>query len=610
MKTKESKFEFLKLVLGVFAIILLASCGAEDDLSITINESDSGLFDPDLVGEALTITTTHWINNRSIGDGSGPVTTELLSEPQSANAGNWLQYGGDYSNQRHSPITELSPENIDDLNFSWGFPTGTSGQFAMSPLIYDGIMYVTSSYNRLFALDARTGEMYWRYDHPQPDDLRICCGPANRGAAIHGNKILMATLDAKILAFDRISGEKLWENEIIEYERGFSATSAPLIVKNLAVIGVGGGEFGVRGFFDAYDVDTGERVWRHYTVPAEGEPGYESWSGNSYETGGAPAWTIGTYDPELDLLYWTTGNPAPDWNGDARLGDNLFSDSVLALNPDTGEREWYFQFTPHDVWDYDGNTHLFQVDMEHDNETIKAIVQANRNGFFYAVNRENGEFIRATSYMEQLNWADSMEPNGRPVINPAAMPSEEPTMRVCPGALGGMNGSVSGSVNQSLGLAFIPVIESCELMQKGISMYVEGQMFTGGLPTPTDVDLDDAGDASSYGHITAMDYQTGEVRWRYYDPQPMMAGTLSTEGGLVFTGSQTGHAIALDANTGEELWRFKLGGGIRSQPVAYQLDGDTYVAIGSGNFQGIAGFSVADVAIPEGGQLFVFKLEQ
>ena len=257
MKIKNLKFTFLKLVLGVFSILLLASCGADNDSSIVIDESDSGNFDPNLVGEALTITTTHWTNNRSIGDGAGPVTTELLSEPQSADSESWLQYGGDYSNQRHSPITELSPENIDDLNFSWGFPTGTSGQFAVSPLIYDGIMYVTSSYNRLFALDARTGEMYWRYDHPLPDDLRICCGPANRGAAIHGDKILMATLDAKILAFDRISGEKLWENELIEYDRGFSATSAPLIVKNLAVIGVGGGEFGVRGFFDAYDVDTG-----------------------------------------------------------------------------------------------------------------------------------------------------------------------------------------------------------------------------------------------------------------------------------------------------------------------------------------------------------------
>lgn len=418
----------------------------------------------------------------------------------------------------------------------------------------------------------------------------------------------MATLDARLLAFDRLSGELLWDTEIVEYFKGFSATSAPLIVKDLAIIGVGGGEFGVRGFFDAYDVNTGDRVWRHYTVPAEGEPGYETWSGNSYETGGAPAWTIGTYDPELDLVYWTTGNPAPDWNGDARLGDNLFSDSVLAINPNTGERMWYYQFTPHDVWDYDGNSHLFQAEMVVDGEPTKALVQANRNGFFYAINRENGEFIRATSYMEQLNWAESMESDGRPVINVEAMPSEEPTMRVCPGALGGMNGSVAGSLNPELGFAFIPVIESCQLMQKGISMHVEGNLFTGGLPISVDGVEDSQGNVPAYGHISAVDYHTGEVAWRYYDPQPMMAGTLSTAGGLVFTGSQTGHALGLDASTGEVLWRKRLGGGVRSQPIAYELNGEAYVAIASGNFQGIAAFAGADVSIPEGGQLYVFKL--
>ncbi|MEC8357923.1 MAG: PQQ-binding-like beta-propeller repeat protein, partial [Pseudomonadota bacterium] len=431
-----------------FALLFLfAACGPTNESTNTENippavaESNSSAMDPDDVAEALVISTTHWMNDREIGYGSGPVSAEMLLEPQSSRSDVWLQYGGDYSNNRHSPINALSPENIDNLKFAWGFPSGTTGQFAVSPVVYDGIMYVTTSYNRLIALDATSGEMFWRYDHQLPADLRLCCGPANRGPSIHEDKILMATLDARILAFDRLSGELLWDTEIVEYFKGFSATSAPLIVKDLAIIGVGGGEFGVRGFFDAYDVNTGDRVWRHYTVPAEGEPGYETWSGNSYETGGAPAWTIGTYDPELDLVFWTTGNPAPDWNGDARLGDNLFSDSVLAINPNTGERVWYYQFTPHDVWDYDGNSHLFQAEMVVDGEPTKALVQANRNGFFYAINRENGQFIRATSYMEQLNWAESMESDGRPVINVEAMPSEEPTMRVCPGALGGMNGS-------------------------------------------------------------------------------------------------------------------------------------------------------------------------
>lgn len=604
-RLKSVRFKSPTQLVLLLLLLAVAACSPETQQTAESAQAPASTEPAAAVeaGEGLVMSQTHWINNDPIGDGLAGVSNELLSQPSSANPQHWLQYGGDYSNQRHSPITDLSPENMDQLHFAWGFPTGTSGQFEVSPVVYDGIMYVTSSYNRLFAVDATSGELFWRYDHEQPADLRICCGPVNRGVAIVGDKVIMATLDARILAFDRKSGEILWDSEIIEYNRGFSATSAPLIVKNMAIIGIGGGEFGVRGFFDAYDVDSGERVWRHYTVPAEGEPGYESWSGNSADTGGAPAWTIGSYDPELDLLYWTTGNPAPDWNGDARLGDNLFSDSVLALNPDTGERQWYFQFTPHDVWDYDGNTHLFQVDLEVDGATVPALVQANRNGFFYAINRQNGEFIRATNYMEQLNWATSMEPTGRPVINPEAMPIEEPTMRICPGVMGGMNGSVSGSINPDLGLAFIPVIESCQLMQKGISIHVEGLQFTGGAPIAVDV-----ADEVAYGHITAMDYQTGEVRWRFLDPQPMMAGTLSTAGGVVFTGSQTGHALGINAETGEEVWRFRIGGGVRSQPIAYQIDGESYVAIGSGNFAGIAAFVGGDVQIPEGGHLYVFKL--
>ena len=467
-----------------FALLFLfAACGPTNEstnienIPPAVTESNSSVMDPDDVAEALVISTTHWTNDREIGYGSGPVSAEMLLEPQSSRSDVWLQYGGDYSNNRHSPIDALSPENVDNLEFAWGFPSGTTGQFAVSPVVYDGIMYVTTSYNRLIALDATSGEMFWRYDHQLPADLRLCCGPANRGPSIHEDKILMATLDARILAFDRLSGELLWDTEIVEYFKGFSATSAPLIVKDLAIIGVGGGEFGIRGFFDAYDVNTGDRVWRHYTVPAEGEPGYETWSGNSYETGGAPAWTIGTYDQELDLVYWTTGNPAPDWNGDARLGDNLFSDSVLAINPNTGERVWYYQFTPHDVWDYDGNSHLFQAEMLVDGEPTKALVQANRNGFFYAINRENGEFIRATSYMEQLNWAESMESDGRPVINIEAMPSEEPTMRVCPGALGRYEWGCGGFVEPRTWIRFYSCDRKLSINAERDKYACRGQSF-------------------------------------------------------------------------------------------------------------------------------------
>ena len=543
----------------------------------------------------------HWTNDRPIGLGGVPVADEHLLRAPSVPE-EWLLYGGDYANLRHSPIDDITPDNAARLQVAWAFPTGTSQQFEVSPTVYDGIMYVTTSFNRIFALDAATGEIYWRYDHQQPDDLRLCCGTVNRGAAIAGDLVLMATLDAKLIAFDRLSGEIRWQKTLADYAEGFSATSMPMIVKNLAIIGIAGGEFGVRGFFDAYDVATGELVWRHYTIPAEGEPGTETWAGDSYKTGGAPAWTSGAYDPETDILYWTTGNPSPDWNGDLRAGDNLFSNSLLAVNPNNGERLWHFQFTPHDVWDYDGNTQIFLTDVNRDGETVKAIVQANRNGFFYTLDRATGDFISATQYVEQLNWA-TIDDTGRPVVDPKANPVEEPDFRVCPGNLGGMNGAWTGALNPDLGLAYIPTIESCQHFQKGLVAFVKGQPFMGGLPIPVDV----LGGAD-YGHLSAIDIHTGEVRWRYKDPEPMMAGALSMAGGVVFTGNRDGFALALDAATGEVLWRFRMGGGVRSQPVAYRAGGKTYVAIGSGNDLTIAGFAAGTVAIPEGGHLFVFSV--
>ena len=546
---------------------------------------------------------THWTIDEPIGNGGGPTTNaDLLAGP--ADPEKWLLYGGDYANLRHSPIDDITPANVADLEVAWAFPTGTTEQFEVSPTIYDGIMYVTTSFNRLFALNAETGEIYWRYDHPLPDrqDMKLCCGTVNRGAALSGDLVLMATLDAKMVAFHRLTGEKQWEVTLAEHDEGFSATSMPMIVKDMAVIGIAGGEFGVRGFFDAYDVATGELRWRHYTVPVEGEPGVETWAGDSWKTGGAPAWTSGAYDPEADVLYWTTGNPSPDWNGDLRAGDNLYSNSLLAVDPDTGERLWHFQFTPHDVWDYDGNTQLFLVDVERDGAVTPAIVQANRNGFFYILDRATGAFIDASIYVEELNWA-TLDENGRPVVDPRANPTEEPNYRVCPSNLGGMNGAWTGALNPDLGLAYIPVVESCQHYQKGITAFVKGQPFMGGTPIPIDVEA-----GKAHGHLSAIDVHTGEVRWRYMDRDPMMGGVLSLASGVVFTGNQEGFALALDAASGELLWRFRMGSGMRSQPVAYRAGGKTHVAIGSGNYATFVAFAGGRTAIPEGGHLFVFAL--
>ena len=570
------------LVLGVSGTV----SGQEQELSVEIE---------------LPPLPTHWLASEPAGGGAEPVSDRMLREAPS-DPSRWLLYGGNYRNYRHSPLQSLNPESVTDLRVAWSMPTGTTGQFEVSPVIYDGVMYVSTSHNRLFALDAKTGDLLWRYDHQQPPRLRICCGPVNRGVGIAGDLVLMATLDARLIAFHRRTGEIVWSIEIASFEDGFSATSAPLVVGDLAVIGIAGGEYGVRGFFDAYEVSTGRRVWRHYTVPADGEPGAESWAGDSYKSGGAPAWTSGAYDVDTDTLYWTTGNPAPDWNGDLRAGDNLFSNSLLAIEMKTGKRKWHFQYTPHDLWDYDGNTHIFLVDVERNGTTVKAVAQANRNGYFYLIDRENGEFLLAEPYVEQVNWA-TIDDSGRPVVNPAALPKLEPTERVCPSNFGGMNGSWTGAYNPGLGLAYIPVVEACQLFVKGIVAFIKGIPYLGGLPEAVD-----AMEGKAYGHLSAIDVATGKVRWRHRDAYPMMGGVLSTAGGVVFTGNLTGSALALDAATGEQLWSFRMGGGVRSQPVAYELDGQPYVAIGSGSFAPIDAFAAGLENNPEGGHLFVFAL--
>jgi alcohol dehydrogenase (cytochrome c) len=553
---------------------------------------------------ALPPPPTAWYAAKPVGASAGPVTQDILARSPTEPS-EWLLYGGGYRNLRHSPVTSLTPAAVKSLHVAWSAPTGTFGQFEGSPVVYGGVMYLTSSYNRIMALDARTGEFLWRYDVKLPDDLRLCCGPANRGVAIGGDLVVMATLDAHLMAFDRMTGKLAWSVELADYKDGFSATSAPLIVKDLVYTGVAGGEFGVRGFLDAYDLNTGKRVWRHYTVPTEGEPAAKTWAGDSWKSGGAPAWTTGAYDADTDTLFWTVGNPSPDWNGDLRAGDNLYSDSVLALDPKTGNMKWYFQFTPHDVWDYDGNTQLFLVDTEVGGKPVKALAQPNRNGFFYLLDRTNGKFLRATQYAEQLNWAKGVDAKGRPIVDPAAMPQDEPTMRVCPGDLGGMNGSWSGAYDPKTGLVFAGSIEACQKFRKGLVTFVKGIPFMGGFP-----DTVDANEGKSYGLLTAVDVKTGKVKWRYRDDRPMMSGVVTTDGGVLFTSNMRGEALAFDQATGEKLWSFRMGGAGRGQPIVYQLDGKAYVAIPSGGWVGLDSAAGAATMLPEGGHLFVFALDK
>ena len=558
-------------------------------------------------GEELSspAQTGVWAPAVPVGSDVGPVTADALANSGSAK-NEWLQYGGGYRNYRHSPVTALTPESVKRLHVAWSAPTGTLGQFEASPVVYGGVMYVSTSYNRLFALDARTGKFLWRHDVSLPADLRICCGPPNRGVAIGGDLLVMATLDARLIAFDRKTGAVVWNSVIADYKDGYSATSAPLIVGDLVYTGLAGGEFGAPGFVDAYELSSGKRVWRRHTVPQSADdPAAKTWAGDSWKSGGSPAWTTGAYDAETDTLFWTVGNPSPDWNGDARAGDNLYSNSVLALDPKTGAMKWHFQFTPHDVWDYDGNTQLFLVDTIVKGKTVKALAQPNRNGFFYLLDRSNGKFLSATQYVEQLTWAKGVDKKGRPIVNPEALPQENPTARVCPSNLGGMNGSWSGAYDPATKLIFAPTMETCQQFVKGIAVYAKGIPFMGGMPINKD-----ASDGKAYGHLSAIDVTTGQVKWRYPDANPMMGGVVATAGGVLVTSTVGGEALAIDQATGQKLWSFRMGGNGRGQPIVYELDGTTYVAVPSGGYALFDQMISGKPMIPEGGQLFVFALEK
>ena len=503
---------------------------------------------------------------------AGEVTTRrlvnALAEPE-----NWLHYRGDYSGRNHRPLKQIHRENVQDLRVQWVFQTGTGAKFETVPLVVDGIMYLTAPYNNGYALDARTGRVLWRYQRRLPKQQSLCCGPINRGFAILGELLFMATLDSHLVALDSKTGSVVWDVQMEDYGGGYSSTLAPLVVKDKVIVGTSGGEFGARGFLDAYDSKTGKRRWRFWTVPAPGEPASETWSGDSWKTGGAPTWMTGTYDPELDLLYWGVGNPAPDFNGDNRKGDNLYSDSVIALDPDDGELRWHFQFTPHDLHDMDANEVHMLLDLEMGGAKRKVVVQANRNGFYYVLDRETGEFLLAKKFA-RVTWASGVGPEGRPQVLPDTAPNEKGNYG-CPGIAGAANW-MAASFNPETGLFYFMAREECSIFFSQEQEFVEGQFFMGStfqLPA----------DEETWGAVKALDPATGEMKWEFRLYSPAWAGTLSTAGGLVFAGDMEGYLIALDAETGKALWRFQTGTAIFTAPITYMLDGTQYVAIAAGS---------------------------
>ena len=502
-----------------------------------------------------------------------PISWERLvnadQEPE-----NWLMYSGTLDSQRYSLLDEINVDNIDQLEMKWAYQIPVIDRAETVPLVVDGIMFITEAPSNVVAVDAATGRQYWRYDHELPDDLRICCGRNNRGVAILGETLFMSTLDAHLVAIDARTGNLLWDVEVAEHSSGYSKTAAPMIVKDKVVTGIAGGEFGIRGFIDAYDAATGELAWRAYTIPGPGEFGNDTWSGDSWKTGGSATWITGAYDPDLNLVYWGTGNPGPDWNGDARLGDNLYSDSALALNGDTGEIEWYFQFTPHDVHDWDAIQVPILADIEFQGQERKVMMWANRNAFFYTIDRATGEFLMGKPFAAQT-WAEGLDVNGAPIRVPGLFPTYEGIM-VSPPITGGTNWYSPG-YSQQTGLFYVTSFDGEQIYFKRDEEYEEGERFTGGggrYDQPKD---------AFHSSIRAIDPATAEIQWEFPIMPRSSAGITTTAGGLVFTGSADGYFFALNAETGEELWNISLGRRVHSAPITFEAEGKQYVSIASGN---------------------------
>ena len=496
-----------------------------------------------------------------------------------SNPTRWLTYSGDYTGQRHSPLKQITPANVAQLSPQWIFQTAvTTGfrtQFEATPIVIDGVIYQTGPLNYAWAIDAKTGRQIWQYRKvlPPPDTMKVCCGLVNRGFAVYGNRLFMTTLDAHVVALDLKTGKEVWDVTMADYKAGHAGTGAPLIVKDKVVVGIAGGEFAIRGFLDAYDAQTGQRAWRFFTIPAPGEPGNDTWAGNSWSLGGAPTWLTGSYDPELNLIYWGTGNPNPDLYGDDRKGDNLYSASVIAVDADTGQLKWHYQFTPHDVHDWDANQVPVLADLTVGGRQRKVLMAANRNGFFYVLDRTNGEFLFAKPYIKQTR-AKEIGKDGRPVELPDQRPTPKGAL-TCPDLFGGTN-FMSPSYDPAARLFFVSARETCMVYvsQAPTPGYKAGDRTMGGSFRP--------GGERGYGALRAIDATTGDVKWELRNESPSWAGVLSTAGGVVFTGTNEGDIVAADSRTGKELWRYQLGHPFYGAPASYMLDNRQYLVAGAG----------------------------
>jgi alcohol dehydrogenase (cytochrome c) len=540
----------------------------------------------------------------------------------SVQAQDWPVYGGDTGNTRFSAASQITSANVGRMKVAWALQLGTLRSQESTPILVGDTLYVTSSFGpkNVFAVNAKTGEVRWRYspEVPKGIDQYACCDVNNRGPAYHEGKLLVGRLDGHVVALDAKTGKELWETKVVDHTQGSVITSPPTVAKNVVITGFGGGEYGARGALVGLDAATGKELWRTHTVPLQGEKGSETWKGDSGKYGGAVAWHIGSYDPKLNLVYYGTSNPAP-WSAVVRGNDssdigpytNLYSASVLALNPDNGQIQWHYQFTPHDAWDYDGVNELVFADLPFDGRKVPVIMQANRNGFFYVLERATGKLLSAKQYVDGVNWATGIDmKTGRPIE--AANNVKRPGMGrkasdVCPNLIGAKNW-MPMSYDRKTGLVYIPTINLCMDMEGIQQEYKRGQFYLG-----VNFDLAKQGAGGYMGGVKAWDPVKQQQVWLNKDDLFYSGGMLSTAGGLAFHGDLKGWFKALDTRTGKELWKFNTGSGISAAPMTYVLDGKQYVAVVSGRtlsipaFFGPLGEKMVD-ASPEGGTLFVFSL--
>jgi alcohol dehydrogenase (cytochrome c) len=498
----------------------------------------------------------------------------------------WLNYSGGFLSQRYSALDQVTPGNVKNLEQKWIFQARSLEKFEATPLVVDGVMYTVQAPNDIVALDAVTGRIFWIYSYSPAPQARLCCGRVNRGLAILGDTLFMGTIDAHVVAVDAKNGHQLWNTKVADPSAGYAITHAPLVVKDKVIVGTAGGEYGIRGFLAAYDVHSGKEAWRFNNIPGPGEKGHETWAGDSWKHGGASVWVTGSYDPDSNLTYWGIGNPGPDWNADLRLGDNLYTDCVVALDGDTGKLKWYFQFTPHDDFDFDSVQVPVLADLDWKGTRRRVMLWANRNGYFYVLDRTTGEFLRGAPFAK-VTWAKGLDEKGRPMRAANMVPTPEGT-KIYPGNQGGTNW-YSPSYSPHTGLFYIPTWDNYySVYVKEKVEFAEGRLFTGPLPkSPVPLirppQIVNRAEEDGYGAIRAFDPQTGERKWEYKLSDVTDSGILTTASDLLFTGGREGYFMAMDARNGELLWKAGVGGQVSSGPMTYSVSGKQYVAVSAGN---------------------------